>query len=203
MKLLKFAGLLAGTCSLTLAVLAADSAPARRPNVIFIMSDQHSAHALGCYGNAEVSTPNLDRLAHEGVRFENAIVQTGQCVPSRFAIFTGRYPRTTGTYNNANGQDPKEQTVADLFDQAGYVTATIGKHHMEMTAVNHNHGFKLVANPMGNAKPHNPLPFDEVHPGRSAVGESPLPNEKHTDGLVTSQAIEFIRKNRDLSLIHI
>ena len=197
MKIYKITSALVGICIVALPALADAPATAKKPNVIFIMSDQHSAHALGCYGNSEVSTPNLDKLASEGVRFENAIVQTGQCVPNRFAIFTGRYPRTTGTYGNGNGQDPKEQTVADLFDQAGYVTATIGKHHMEMNSVNHDHGFKLVSNPVGNAKPHAPLPYAEVHPGRSEVGESPLPNEKHTDGLVTSQAIQFIEKNKD------
>ncbi len=168
-----------------------------KPNVIFIMTDQHNANALGCYGNKEVKTPNLDKLAKEGVRFHNAICQTGQCVPSRYSIWTGRYARSTGTYGNGNGQNPVENTVADLFGKAGYKTATIGKHHMRMSKENQNHGFDLVSNPHGNAKPLNPLPYDEVHPGRSEVGESPLSNEKHTCGLVTAEAIRFVQDNKD------
>lgn len=168
-----------------------------KPNVLFIMSDQHSARALGCYGNSEISTPNLDRLASEGVRFQNTFCQTGQCVPSRYSIWTGRFARSTGTYGNESGQDASENTVADLFRKAGYVTGTIGKHHMIMNEGNQNHGFDMVLTPEVISKPVNPLPYDEVHPGRSEVGESPFPNDKHTCGLVSSEAIRFIQNNKD------
>jgi len=93
-----------------------------RPNILFIMTDQHNARALGCYGMDEISTPNMDRLANEGILFENAICQTGQCVPSRYSIWTGRYSRSHGTYFNGDDQDPTEETVGDLFKAAGYVT---------------------------------------------------------------------------------
>ena len=169
----------------------------KQPNVVFIISDQHNANALGCYGNKEVSTPNLDKLAGKGVVFQNAFCQTGQCVPSRYSIWTGRYARSTGTYSNGTGQNPGENTVGDLFKKAGYKTATIGKHHMQMNPANQNHGFDLVLNPNGHKKPFNPLPVEEVSPGRSEVGESPLPNEEHTCGLVSTNAIRFIRENRD------
>ena len=142
--------------------------------MLFIMSDQHSAHALGCYGNAEVSTPNLDKLAKQGVRFENTICQTGQCVPSRFSIWTGRYARSTGTYGNGSGQKTEENTVADLFKKAGYFTGTIGKHHMMMTKENQNHGFDVVSVPSDRGKPVNPLPYDEVPSGKvGGWGEPP------------------------------
>lgn len=193
------AGLLA--CSIVMAsgisLQAREGLKPGKPNVLFIMSDQHSARALGCYGNKEVSTPNLDRLASQGVRFQNAFCQTGQCVPSRYSIWTGRYARSTGTYGNGNGQNSSENTVADLFGKAGYETGTIGKHHMIMNAENQNHGFDVVLNPLGNAKPDHPLPYNEVSPGRSEVGESPLPNEKHTAGLVANEAIKFIDANKD------
>ena len=168
-----------------------------KPNIVFIMSDQHNANALGCYGNKEVGTPNLDQLAGKGVIFRNAICQTGQCVPSRYSIWTGRYARSTGTYSNGNGQNPAENTVGDLFRRAGYRTATIGKHHMQMNSENQNHGFDVVMNPIGRKKLLHPLPFEEVSPGRSEVGESPLPNEEHTCGLVSSAALNFIRENHD------
>jgi uncharacterized sulfatase len=68
---------------------------------------------------------------------------------------------------------------------------------MQMSEENHHHGFSVVLNPKGNAKPAISLPYDEVHPGRSEVGESPLSNEKHTCGLVSHEVIQFLDKNRD------
>lgn len=177
--------------------LASEPVQVKKPNVLFIMSDQHNALALGCYGNSEISTPNLDRIAKNGVHFQNAFCTTAQCVPSRYSIWTGRYARSTGTYGNGNGQNAGENTVADLFDKAGYVTGTIGKHHMQMSKENQNHGFNLVSVPGDRAKPVTPLPYDEIHPGRSEVGESPMPNEKHTCGLVSHEVIQFIDKNKD------
>lgn len=194
---LKTTLLLAFGCTFAATSNATALGKTRKPNVLFIMSDQHNAHALECYGNAEVSTPNLDQLASHGVRFQNAFCQTGQCVPSRYSIWTGRYARSTGTYSNGNGQNAAENTVADLFKKAGYVTGTIGKHHMIMNAENQNHGFDVVLVPTDRAKPVNPLPYDEVHPGRSEVGESPLPNDKHTCGLITQESIKFIDENKD------
>ena len=168
-----------------------------RPNILFIMTDQHNATALSCYGNEEIGTPNLDRLASQGVLFENAICQTGQCVPSRYSIWTGRYARSTGTYFNGQGQNPNENTVGDLFKKAGYVTGTIGKHHQIMNAENNNHGFDTVLVPRVNLMPIDTLPYADVHPGRSYVGASSLSNEEHTCGLITQASIDFIRANRE------
>ncbi len=175
------------------------TAAARRLNVLFIMSDQHSARALRCYGNREIRTPNLDRLAAEGVLFENAFCQTAQCVPSRYSIFTGRYARSHGTYSNGQAQNPSEQTVAELFKKAGYVTATLGKHHMVMDKTTQNHGFDLVFTEpnRGFAQKGEFLPFEEVSPGRSNVGKSALSNDEHPAGLITAKAIEFLRGHRD------
>lgn len=169
----------------------------KKMNVLFIMSDQHNANALGCYGHKLVKTPNIDKIASEGVLFNNAFCQTGQSVPSRYSIFTGRYARTTGTYSNGNGQDAAENTVADLFSAEGYVCATIGKHHMIMNSENNNHGFSVVEIPVGGHRTNKPLPKDEVYPGRSLVGPSVAPNDKHTCGLTAQQTINFIRDNKD------
>ena len=168
----------------------------RKMNVLFIMSDQHNANALGCYGHNVVKTPNIDNLASQGALFKRAYCQTGQSVPSRFSIFTGRYARTTGTYANGQLQKAEESTVADLFSKEGYVCATIGKHHMVMNASNRNHGFDVVEVPVGGHRPVNSLPKDEVYPGRSLVGESSEPNEKHSCGLIASRTIDFIRENK-------
>lgn len=169
-----------------------------RPNIVFIMSDQHNARALSCYGNSEISTPNMDRLAAEGTLFENAFCQTGQCVPSRYSIFTGRYARSTGTYSNGQTQNPDERTVADIFKDAGYISATIGKHHMQMNEANDNHGFDLVSSPSADLQGAGTfLPYDEVHPGRSLVGETALTNDEHRQGQIVAESIDFIRENKN------
>lgn len=67
------------------------------PNIVFLISDDQSAADLGCYGNTSVRTPNLDKLAAEGVRFTRAYVASPQCSPSRGALLTGRVPHTTGS----------------------------------------------------------------------------------------------------------
>ena len=178
------------------ALHAADAPNPARLNVLFIMSDQHNARALGCYGNAEVRTPNLDALAAQGAVFTRAICQTGQCVPSRYSIWTGRYARSTGTYSNGCGQNTKENTVADLFHARGYFCATLGKHHMVMTRQNRNHGFDLVEDPRSSWEYSRSLPYEEAHPGRAKVGESSLPNEKHNAGVIAQRTIEVLREHQ-------
>ncbi len=171
-----------------------------KPNVLFIMTDQHNAHCLGCYGHAVVKTPAMDRIAREGVLFENALCQTGQCVPSRYAIWTGRYPRSTGTYANKMGQNAAEDTVADLFKPHGYVCGTIGKHHMLMNEENANHGFDVVFTGDGArrfALEGDFLPREESQPGRSNCGVSAASNDEHQAGVITAKAIEFLNENKD------
>jgi len=178
------------------ATTAGEQPAAKRPNVLFIMSDQHNARALGCYGNTEVRTPNLDALAAQGAVFTRAICQTGQCVPSRYSIWTGRYARSTGTYSNGCGQNAEENTVADLFHAHGYFCGTIGKHHMVMTPQNRNHGFDLVEDPRSSWEYSKSLPYELAHPGRAKVGEASLPNEKHNVGVIGQRTIEFLREHK-------
>jgi len=110
------------------AAAAVEDETAQPPNVLVIMTDQHSARALRCYGNTEIETPNLDRLAREGVRFANALTPSPQCCPARMSILTGRYPRAHGLHTNGV-PEPDMVTVADVLRAAGYRTAAIGKMH--------------------------------------------------------------------------
>ena len=80
--------------TLLLAFLAGPAAAADRPNIIFIMSDDHAAHAISAYGSRVNATPNIDRLAREGMRFDNVFVTNSICTPSRAAILTGPVLRT-------------------------------------------------------------------------------------------------------------
>ena len=106
-----------------------------RPNILFLFSDQHRADALGCAGHPVVKTPNLDRLAGEGVRFENAYCATPLCVPSRVSLATGRYPHNTGTNTNNEGYlHPDTPMISHAFRDAGYCTAVLGKLHMAQKA---------------------------------------------------------------------
>lgn len=98
-------------------------------NVVVIMSDQHSSHAVGCYGNNEVYTPNIDALAQTGVRFEYGYTTSPVCVPARFSALSGLYPSRTGCVNNATPLPIETQTAAHYFREAGYLTAFVGKMH--------------------------------------------------------------------------
>ncbi|HEX2514840.1 MAG TPA: sulfatase-like hydrolase/transferase, partial [Chloroflexota bacterium] len=98
-------------------------------NVLWLMSDQHSVRALGCYGNPVVRTPHLDRLAAGGLRFDRAYCAYPVCVPARFTMLTGRYPHHTGCTGNGTPLPLRERTAAHHFAQAGYATAFLGKLH--------------------------------------------------------------------------
>jgi len=104
----------------------------RPPNILFITTDEHRFDCLGCYGNPVIRTPNLDRIAEEGVRFERGYVQNPMCMPSRMAIMLGRYCSEHGCNINCVGIPEHEQanTFIQALHDAGYLTAAIGKMHM-------------------------------------------------------------------------
>ena len=101
----------------------------QRPNIIFIMSDDHAAHALSCYGSKVNETPKLDRLAKSGMIFKNAFVTNSICTPSRACLLTGQYSHINGVpvFNRFDGERPN---VAKLLRKSGYTTAMIGKWHL-------------------------------------------------------------------------
>lgn len=103
------------------------------PNVLVILSDQLRRQALSCYGDPNVSTPNVDRLAAEGVRFDAACSTCSVCVPFRFSLMTGQYAHTRLVPNLTWRMSPSERTLADEFNEAGYHTVYVGKWHLEGT----------------------------------------------------------------------
>jgi len=107
---------------------------ASRPNVLFIMSDDHAAHAIGVYGGRLAAldpTPVIDTLAAEGMLFENCFVTNSICVPSRASIMTGQYNHVNGAYTLGGRLPPEEQHLAIEMRKAGYQTAMIGKWHLK------------------------------------------------------------------------
>ena len=109
--------------------------PARKPNILLIVSDDHAAHALSCYGGKLDRTPGLDRLAAEGMRFDRAFVTNALCGPSRATILTGKYSHVNGFARNEQKFDAAQWTVARALQQAGYATAAVGKWHLEANPV--------------------------------------------------------------------
>lgn len=102
----------------------------RRPNIVFILSDDHRWDMMGCAGHPWLRTPGIDRLAAGGARFANAFVTTSLCSPSRASILTGQYMHTHGVVNNFARLRPGAVTFPQLMQQAGYRTGFIGKWHM-------------------------------------------------------------------------
>ena len=104
--------------------------PSSRPNVIWIFGDQHRAQAQGHMGDPNVSTPNIDRLAAEGVTFSRAVAGCPWCTPFRASLLTGRYPHRT-CWQTPQRLDPAIPTIAEPFKAAGYETAYFGKWHLD------------------------------------------------------------------------
>lgn len=100
-----------------------------RPNILFIMADDHAAHAISAYGSRINRTPNIDRIGREGMRFENCFAVNSICSPSRAAILTGKYSHINGV-TVFNRFDGSQWTFPKAFQQAGYFTAIIGKWHL-------------------------------------------------------------------------
>ncbi|MCC6537789.1 MAG: sulfatase [Bryobacterales bacterium] len=115
----------------TLAAAPAFAQTRRRPNILFIMSDDHASHAIGAYGSKINETPNIDRLAKGGLRLDNCFVTNSICTPSRACILTGQYSHVNGVKTLSDAIDPKTTHVGHLLRNAGYQTAMIGKWHLQ------------------------------------------------------------------------
>ena len=112
----------------------------KQPNILFVMADQMAASALPVYGHLLVQAPNIERVAAEGVVFEDAYCNSPLCAPSRFSMMSGRLPSRIGAYDNAAGFPSDIPTIAHYLRAAGYATALSGKMHF--VGPDQLHGFE-------------------------------------------------------------
>jgi arylsulfatase A-like enzyme len=123
---------------------AANSSAPKRPNIVFVFSDDHAWQAVGAYGEdrALVDTPHIDRIAREGMRFDRCLVTNSICGPSRATVLTGTYSHVNGFYGNVVSRfDGSQETFPKLLRAAGYQTALVGKWHLvtDPTGFDHWH----------------------------------------------------------------
>lgn len=127
-----------------------------KPNIVFIMSDDHASHAMSCYGSRINTTPNLDRIADDGMRFDNCFCTNSICTPSRAAILTGTYNHVNGVTTLSTPMDNRIQTFPKLLQQHGYQTAVFGKWHLGIGPEHCPTGFDDWAVLPGQGLYHNP-----------------------------------------------
>ncbi|SHH57034.1 sulfatase family protein [Clostridium grantii] len=113
----------------------------KKPNIIVIMTDDHAAHAMSCYGSKINTTPNMDRIANEGIRFDNCFCTNSICAPSRAVILTGKHNHLNGVRTLSDGFDSTQMTFPKLLKKSGYQTAMIGKWHLGEEKENWPTGF--------------------------------------------------------------
>ncbi len=208
--------LLVGVVVLSGPVARTVAATATRPNVVLIMADNLGYGDLSCYGCRDIATPNIDRLASQGVRFTNFYSNGPECTPTRTALFTGRYQQrvgglecaigsgNVGRYDDAFwlaekkelGLPPEESTLIHLLHDAGYRTVGFGKWHLgyEKQFLPPRHGFDYFLASLGGTIDY----FYHNEPDGTPVlyeNDRPIRRDGYFTDMITDGAVEFLKKH--------
>lgn len=160
-------------------------ATAGRPNILYVMSDDHAAHALSCYGSRVNVTPNLDRVAAEGMRLDNCFCTNSICTPSRAAILTGLHNHRNGVLTLFDRFDGRQQTFPKLLQAAGYQTGVVGKWHLGHGGEADPTGFDYWNVLPGQGAYHDPKMF-EMGTERQYSG--------YATDLITDLSLDWLRR---------
>jgi arylsulfatase A len=181
---------------------------ADQPNILFIFIDDQGYYDLGCYGATEVETPNIDRMAAEGIRFTDYYAAAPICSPSRAGLLTGCYPRRIGNHiwvhraDSDSGIHPSEITLGEMFNKAGYATACIGKWHLGFKEpfLPNNQGFDYYFGLLHNLDPVEVIYFKDQGGvplmRNNEVVKRPADPAELTE-IYTDEAIAFIERNKE------
>lgn len=168
---------------------AASTARDRRPNIVFIMTDDHAVQALSAYGHPVsrlAPTPNIDRIAKNGARFDNSFVTNSLCGPSRAAMLTGKFGHVNGFNQNGETFDNTQPTWPLALKEAGYQTALVGKWHLNYAPVGLKFDYWKVLDDQGEY--YNPDFITEA--GRTRV-------EGYATDLITQYGLDWLKTGRD------
>ena len=174
-------------------IMATSMRAASKPNILFIMSDDHAAHGISAYGGrlAKIApTPNLDRLAQEGALFQNAFCTNSICSPSRACVLTGQYNHVNGAVDLGGRVEPGKQMLAIEMKKAGYESAMIGKWHLKVEPKDFDYYCVLP----GQGKYHGPsfrVRGDKPW-GKNLIE---FPN-KHSTDAITDLTLEWLKKRK-------
>lgn len=157
-----------------------------RPNILFIFTDDHAAHAMSCYGSKINKTPHLDRIANEGMLFTNCFCTNSICGPSRAVIQTGKHSHLNGFLQNGNTFNGDQQTFPKLLRKVGYQTAVIGKWHLKTAPQGFDYSEVLI----GQGPYYNP-------PMRLNGDKKPVKHTGYTTDVITDLALKWLQEGRD------
>ena len=156
-----------------------------RPNVLFIMSDDHASHAISAYGSRINTTPQIDRISKGGMRFNNCFCTNSICTPSRATILTGTYNHINGVTTLSTHMDGRLLTYPKLMQQQGYQTAIVGKWHLGHGGIHDPTGFDYWNVLPGQGLYHNPVMIE--------MGEETV-REGYVTDLITDFSLDWLRQ---------